>query len=201
MNKFSLATKANSVYRWAGQHLFNKRASIGEHSYEVTLCSMFLLDSIVHLIQMEIDDGVLQPHAQLTLRLDVLEHGLFHDIPEVFTGDIPYPVKAEYPELKEKLSEIEADFMQAHLPEMVKERNPIALLIVKLADVVAVRREIEDELNVALTQPMVQARENTNKILKETFIKYGAVDLHIREALAKAMYDTGYFVLIAQEAF
>jgi 5'-deoxynucleotidase YfbR-like HD superfamily hydrolase len=32
-----------------------------------------------------------------------------HDVPEVFTGDFPAPVKWEYPELKELLARIEAD--------------------------------------------------------------------------------------------
>jgi len=45
---------------------------------------------------------------------DLLVAGLMHDVAEGYTGDIPYPVKADHPSLKASLGLVEAEWYLAN---------------------------------------------------------------------------------------
>jgi len=76
-----------------------------------------------------------------------LEHAMImaitHDIPEVYTSDVPHPIKAAFPKLAEALREVETHSW-LRFPEEWKEANDemedgltIESMVVQLADVLS----------------------------------------------------------------
>jgi len=186
MNKYDLPVRAGHVHRWAGRHLVGKRSSIAEHSYEVAMYSLFILEDMHELLE-----EMMEPIGLLRLKSQVLEYSLLHDIPEVFTGDVPFPVKAEFPELKFLLAKIEKEFMRAALPEFDLVYQPLTYLIVKAADILAVFREIDDELEYSENEHFLEGRENAIEIFKNLFIKHQDLPVRILVEIETIMRNQG----------
>lgn len=135
ISKYQIPENANHVNRFAGNFMVGHRSSISEHSYEVTYYAL--------MVCTEWSKNVLFIDHY---KSDILEACILHDIPEIYTGDIPYPVKARFPEMKGMLSNIENTFMETVLPEYSKKvYHPIVQFIVKYCDTIAVAREIITE--------------------------------------------------------
>jgi len=45
---------------------------------------------------------------------NLLVRALMHDVPEAYTGDVPYPFKADHPDIKKALFEGEYDFIEEY---------------------------------------------------------------------------------------
>lgn len=60
-------------------------------------------------------------------RAEVYKHIIYHDVPEIVTGDIPFMPKREFPQLKQVLHHIELDYipniLDYSLPEITKEEK------------------------------------------------------------------------------
>lgn len=114
---FSQVMRLSNIKRW-GIIEMSRDQSVAEHSYNVSM--------ICHMIMHTMNDDRIKPDV-------VINWALFHDLPEVVTGDIPTPLKAIGPQIfrqmEEKLfpeySRIRATMAKDHSMEMA---------IVKVAD-------------------------------------------------------------------
>lgn len=138
LNSFNIPEKANMVSRFAGTHMINHRSSISEHSFEVAYYALLLTEKWSHEISF-----------LGTLKSEILEYAILHDVPEIYTGDLPYPVKKAHPEAKELFNKIEVQFMEETLPQFTKKQyHPFTKFIVKYCDTLAVAREIIEEIDI-----------------------------------------------------
>lgn len=104
--------------------------SVAEHSYYVVLFSSMICN------ELDLDD---------TTTLEVLKYAMSHDLPEIYTSDVPHPVKARSPELAELLKSMELLVMNEHMPEFaeiykngVNRTSEVVSTIVDLADILSV---------------------------------------------------------------
>jgi len=110
--------RSGEVTRW---HIVqtHRHQSVAEHSFLVAMIAMRLCDVL------DVDSSV---------RHDVLQHALMHDMPEVYMGDLPTPIKRMMgDDLCDKIevfeSRVEFSGMNCHTPE-----DSTVGLIVKIAD-------------------------------------------------------------------
>lgn len=116
---FNQVMRLSNIKRW-GIIEMSRDQSVAEHSYNVSM--------ICHMIMFAMDDDRIRPDM-------AINWALFHDLPEVVTGDIPTPLKSIGPQtfrqIEEKLfpkySEVRATMVKDH---------PIEMAIVKVADYV-----------------------------------------------------------------
>lgn len=173
-----LPVKATQVKRFTALHLLGHRSSIAEHSYEVVFLSYLLIRMI--------SERMPELHEPLQSKAAAIyEHAMLHDIPEVETGDLPFPVKNQYPELKKALAKVEADFMQAYFP-FVNEPEVLVEFIVKIADTIAVAREIITEISIGNTD-FISHVGNIKLIFHKVFLKFRSKG--VDESLLKTVYD------------
>lgn len=149
---FQQVMRLSSIKRWAVIEM-SRDQSVAEHSYNVAMISMALIDKITSQY----------PGAWTRPRQEILHWALVHDLPELVTGDLPTPIKAHIGsavnELEEKL------FPKYSKMKESMERNVdlrIAQGIVKAADwidaiqyaekycVDSRRNEIIDEMRLKL---------------------------------------------------
>ena len=121
---FNLATqlRLSAVKRW-GIVEMSRQQSVAEHSYNVTLIALNLVGaSVGHKGFSKEDESLL-----LTLCL-------VHDMPEVFSGDIPSTIKGAF---KEELDDWETTSFPAFSATnaSVHKRNPNIKLVIKVADI------------------------------------------------------------------
>ena len=80
------------------------------------------------------------------VRREVLVYALMHDVPEYYTGDVPYTAKRDSPELKEELEDMETAYVNNYDipdPEITVEEYQLF----KLADMLdLVLSSIEDSI-------------------------------------------------------
>lgn len=139
IDQFNIPEKAVNTYRFSGCSMLSKRYSIAEHTFEVTYYALLLINK--YLNQVNFIDSI---------KYEILECCLIHDVPETLTGDISYIVKRSNPEFKKALNNLEDQFWKNNLPELYKRKyHPYTLFILKFCDTLAVAREIiiESELN------------------------------------------------------
>lgn len=121
---FNLATqlRLSAVKRW-GIVEMSRQQSVAEHSYNVALIALNLVEaSVGHKGFSKEDESLL-----LTLCL-------VHDMPEVFSGDIPSTIKGVF---KEELDDWETTSFPAFSATnaSVYKRNPNIKLVIKVADI------------------------------------------------------------------
>lgn len=112
MNDFvTMTRKAGSVERYHTERTL-MRQSVAEHSYHVANIALEL--------------------AGNTASLNLVRAALYHDIAEQYTGDIPAPVKVDWPDLHNALRIIERAFHEG--AEVECNLTPAEQLILKWAD-------------------------------------------------------------------
>lgn len=158
---FTVPVCTNNVNRFAGKQVLSHRSTISEHSFEVTYYSTLIVQSLVGC-------GALTPEQGL----EVNQYSLVHDIPEIFTGDVPYTAKARFPELKETLNKVEQEIWEEVLPTFRTPASPEAKFICKIADAIAVSREIITEYSMGNIFFGESELENCRNIFKTCFNKY-----------------------------
>jgi hypothetical protein len=101
----------------------------------------------------------------------LLQLALVHDIPEIFTGDIPVSVKQRKPEIKILLDEIESEIMLQELNGIFpKDPCLTTKFIVKVCDYICVRLELFHELSASNNSaPILKAVSVVNKIYDTIF--------------------------------
>lgn len=115
--------------------------------------------------------------------------GLFHDAPEIITGDMPTPIKYFSPDVKNAYSEVEsvaADRLLSLLPEdirgyyspLVHENDKELLPYIKAADKIAALIKCIEESKMGNTE-FSKAGEATKQRIKDMNLK--AADMFVEE--------------------
>ncbi|RED56572.1 5'-deoxynucleotidase [Cohnella lupini] len=141
--------------------------NVAEHSYHVALIA-HSLGSIAR----EIFKRDVNPDEAVT-------YALFHDATEVFTGDIPTPVKHHNPQILANFREIEslaADRLLASVPEELKESyrpllgrkpsNPELDKLVKAADLLDAYLKCITEMSAGNREFATARRQSEEKLRK-----------------------------------
>ena len=141
---FAYIFRMRYIARWALMR--NTRTeNVEEHSYEVAVLSHALAVIGRDVFHKELDPDKTAATA------------LFHDAPEIITGDMPTPIKYYNPELKTAYKRVEAvaqDKLLSMLPPelvpayepLVREADPEVRRYVKAADKLAAWLKCQEEL-------------------------------------------------------
>ena len=141
---FAYIFRMRYIARWALMR--NTRTeNVEEHSYEVAVLSHALAVIGRDVFHKELDPDKTAAAA------------LFHDAPEIITGDMPTPIKYYNPELKTAYKRVEAvaqDKLLSMLPPelvpayepLVREADPEVRHYVKAADKLAAWLKCQEEL-------------------------------------------------------
>ena len=147
---FAYIFRMRYIARWALMR--NTRTeNVEEHSYEVTVLAHALA-----VIGRDVFHKELDPDK-------VASAALFHDAPEIITGDMPTPIKYFNPELKSAYKQVERvaqDKLLSMLPPelvpayepLVRESDPTVRLYVKAADKLAAWLKCQEELKAGNTE-------------------------------------------------
>ena len=85
--------RMSDVIRYSGTKVLNKE-NLAEHSYYVSVLADGIAEDIEQKFDISID------------RYKVLKYALYHDIEEIFTGDLVTPVKYKSQDLRIKFEEV-----------------------------------------------------------------------------------------------
>lgn len=141
---FAYIFRMRYIARWALMR--NTRTeNVEEHSYEVAVLAHALAVIARDVMGKEIDPN------------EVASAALFHDAPEIITGDMPTPIKYFNPELKAAYKQVEAvaqnkllsmlppELVPAYEP-LVRESDAQVRRYVKAADKLAAWLKCQEEL-------------------------------------------------------
>lgn len=141
---FAYIFRMRYIARWALMR--NTRVeNVEEHSYEVAVLAHALA-----VIGREVYGKDVSPEAAATA-------ALFHDAPEIITGDMPTPIKYRNPALKNAYKQVESvaqDKLLSQLPEalrpcyapLLREEDETVRRYVKAADKLAAWLKCQEEL-------------------------------------------------------
>ena len=154
---FAYIFRMRYIARWALMR--NTRTeNVEEHSYEVAVLAHALA-----VIGREVLGRQVEPDR-------VAAAALFHDAPEIITGDLPTPIKYCNPELKQayrqvevvaqnKLLEMLPAALQAAYAPLVQESDPQVRRYVKAGDKLAAWLKCQEELKAGNTEFRLAAQE------------------------------------------
>lgn len=142
-------------YRLASLIRFNQRLrihseNVAEHSEFVALFCTEILSKLDLPPEME---------------RDVMILAVMHDIPEIYTSDVPYPVKCAYPEIETVLREAEKDYIVKNykkFSDILLNPHLLVKAIMKLADVYSVLQYC------LIEQQLGNKTDDNNDILQDT---------------------------------
>ncbi len=178
---FAMLSRMKYINRWALMR--NTRTeNICEHSHDVAVLAHALALLQNHRFGGKVD-------AQACVMLSV-----YHDVPEILTGDLPTPVKYDNPAIREAYRQVETvstNKLLMLLPEDLKTEYSYWLLpdkqvlceelrIVKAADKLAALIKCIEEIKQG-NREFVKARQSTEDALRELSIP--AVDCFLEEFL------------------
>ena len=134
-----------------------KEESVAEHSFFVAIITMEL-------------------HTMFRFDLDkAIQIALVHDVLEMYTTDIPYNVKENYPKIKEALRNSERDIYGDIRPSISRllleyeELKTNEAMIVKLADKLSVLQFSTLEVSLGNTGDMKGIQSETLKIVENLY--------------------------------
>ena len=165
-NFFALISRMRYIGRW-GLMRNTFQENIQEHSHMVAVLAHALA-----VIRRDIFGGDLDPEHAAVL-------ALYHDAPEILTGDLPTPVKYYNPEIREAYREVEevsARRLLSMLPEALRPAYEPLLLedqeseyhaLVKAADKLSACIKCVEEVKAGNTE-FRQAAEQTYHILEDS---------------------------------
>ena len=165
-NFFALISRMRYIGRW-GLMRNTFQENIQEHSHMVAVLAHALA-----VIRRDIFGGDLDPEHAAVL-------ALYHDAPEILTGDLPTPVKYYNPEIREAYREVEevsARRLLSMLPEALRPAYEPLLLedqeseyhaLVKAADKLSAYIKCVEEVKAGNTE-FRQAAEQTYHILEDS---------------------------------
>ena len=165
-NFFALIGRMRYIDRW-GLMRNTQVENIQEHSHSVAVLAHALAVIGREKFGSRVDPG------------EAAIAGLYHDAPEILTGDMPTPVKYDNPAIKDAYKAVEsvaADKLLSMLPEELQEEfspyvreelEPELLRVVKAADKLSAYLKCVEELkagNNEFKQAARQTREALNKM-------------------------------------
>ncbi len=160
---FAYIFRLRYIARWALMR--NTRTeNVEEHSYEVAVLAHALAVIARDVLGKEVDPNAVSAAA------------LFHDVPEIITGDMPTPIKYFDPELKNAYKRVEAvaqDKLLTMLPPelvpayepLVRESDDTTRRYVKAADKLAAWLKCQEELKAGNGE-FARAADETMTALK-----------------------------------
>ena len=164
-NFFALLGRMNCIDRW-GLMRNTRVENIQEHSHMVAVLSHALAVIGRERFGSAVDPG------------EAAIAGLYHDAPEILTGDLPTPVKYDNPAIKEAYKAVESvaadkllsllppELVPAFAPYVREELDPELLRVVKAADKLAAHIKGLEELKAGNAE-FRQAADQTKKALVE----------------------------------
>jgi len=164
---FAMLSRMRYIFRW-GLMNNTKRENICEHSLQVAMYAHFL----VLLHNKRTGDKLNAERAALL--------GIYHDVSEIITGDMPTPVKYYNPEIIKSYKEVERiaeDKLVSMVPQdfsddfkgiisMTDEDDKELLPFVKAADKISALVKCIEEIRMG-NDEFVQAKIATEKSLRE----------------------------------
>lgn len=137
--------------------------SVAEHSFYVALYSLAICE-------------------QLCLNNDitfmVVSKALIHDVCEIHTSDIPYPVKQEFPEIKQLLDTYENSFLRNYFSEIFRRNDKFSTrdqelveCVVKMADILSCWQFSEVEIGFGNLKYFGEIEDDSKTRLKKQFEK------------------------------
>ena len=175
---YAMLSRMKYIERWSLMRN-TREENICEHSHEVAVLAHALA-----LLHNRRYGGHADPGRCALL-------ALYHDAPEILTGDLPTPVKYHNPAIKESYKAIEeaaAGRLLATLPSELAERyrpcffeeDPQVRRLVKAADKLSALVKCIEEIRMG-NNDFLSARESQLAALREMGIP--AVDIFLREYL------------------
>ena len=177
---FAMLSRMKYIFRWSLMR--NTRTeNICEHSQDVAV----LVHALALLHNKRFGGNVNAERCVL--------YALYHDVPEILTGDLPTPVKYNNPDIQNAyhaLETVSANRLLEQLPDDLREEYRPLLLpeegdstelqLVKAADKLAALIKCIEELKAG-NKEFWQAKRSTEKSLKA--MKLAAVDCFMKEFL------------------
>lgn len=157
-NFFALMARMKYIDRW-GLMRNTQVENIQEHSHMVAVLSHALA-----VIGREKFGSSVDPNEAAVA-------GLYHDAPEILTGDLPTPVKYDNPDIKKAYKTVEAvagdkllsmlppEFSPAFAPYVKEELAPELLRLVKAADKLSAHIKCLEELRAGNNEFKLAARQ------------------------------------------
>ena len=161
---FAMLSRMKNIHRWALMR--NTRyENISEHSYEVAVLAHALA-----LMTNRYDGGSVDPQRCVML-------ALYHDVPEILTGDMHTPVKYFNPAIRDAYRQVErsaCDNLLSMLPEELRAEYDGLLMpaegeerrIVKAADKLSALIKCVEELSQG-NREFASARRATEQSIRE----------------------------------
>lgn len=160
---FALLGRMNCIDRW-GLMRNTRTENIQEHSHMVAVLAHALAVIGKEKFGSPVDPG------------EAAVAGLYHDTPEILTGDLPTPVKYDNPAIKDAYKAVEtvaADKLLSMLPDELKgafapyvreELEPELLAVVKAADKLAAHIKCLEELKAGNNEFKLAARQTRDAL-------------------------------------
>lgn len=174
---FALLGRMNCIDRW-GLMRNTRTENIQEHSHMVAVLAHALA-----VIGKEKFGGRVDPGEAAVA-------GLYHDAPEILTGDLPTPVKYDNPAIKDAYKAVECvaaekllsmlppELAPAFAPYVKEELEPELQAVVKAADKLAAHIKCLEELKAGNNEFKLAARQTREALDRmelpqlDYFIKY-----------------------------
>ena len=165
-NFFALISRMRYINRW-GLMRNTIPENIQEHSHMVAVLAHALA-----VIRNEKFGGSADPNKCAV-------YALYHDAPEILTGDLPTPVKYYNPEIKEAYKEVESvsadkltallppEFRPIYAPLLREESDPETHALVKAADKLSAYIKCLEELHAG-NREFTLAESQIRKALEES---------------------------------
>ncbi len=160
---FAMLSRMRNITRWClMRNTFSE--NVQEHSHQVAVLAHGLAMIRREILGLEAD-----PEACATA-------ALFHDAPEILTGDMPTPIKYYNPQIKQAYRQVErvsGDKLLSMLPPelrecyapLIHEENPEVRNIVKAADKLSAHIKCIEELKAG-NQEFESAAQQTRQSLE-----------------------------------
>ena len=161
---FALLSRMKNIHRWALMRN-TRQETVSEHSHEVAVLAhvLALLTNAHYGGHVDVERCVLL--------------AVYHDVPEILTGDMPTPVKYANPAIREAYKQVEANACRrllSTLPENLQEEfQPLLqpdkseeLRIVKAADKLSALIKCVEELSQG-NREFASARRATEQAIRD----------------------------------
>ena len=164
-NFFALISRMRYIERW-GLMRNTFQENIQEHSHMVAVLAHALA-----VIRRDVFGGEIDPGQAAVL-------ALYHDAPEILTGDLPTPVKYYNPEIRDAYREVEdvsarkllsmlpEELRPAYTPVLIQEEDGYHALV-KAADKLSAHIKCLEELKAGNLE-FRQAAQQTRQALEES---------------------------------
>ena len=160
---FALLGRMNCIDRW-GLMRNTRTENIQEHSHMVAVLAHALAVIGKEKFGSTVDPG------------EAAVAGLYHDAPEILTGDLPTPVKYDNPAIKDAYKAVEAvaadkllsmlpgELQGAFAPYVREELEPQLLAVVKAADKLSAHIKCLEELKAGNNEFKLAARQTRDAL-------------------------------------